>query len=332
MSRTGYFVNRSWNISIFATVFLLMVTGGLFRNAPVCADDLKEYEQLLRDLLPDEKEPVVIESPSSSEKSTAATGPAQQIAVVPPQVREDGYHICPGDLLEITVYQETDLTKQVRVSTSGVISLALIGDVAVAGLSIKEAEDRIRELLEKDFLVNPQVSVFIREYGKVSIVGEVIRPGEYELRSATNITSIIALAGGLRDNADPTGVELLRDENGTKKKKTVDLTDTDSAAQEYLFPGDIVVIKEFGKISILGEVARPGQYYMKKDLTVVDAIAMAGGFTSIASGDKTRIIREENGEKNTIVVPVQSILRNGDRRKDVPLRAGDTIVVPESFF
>ena len=161
------------------------------------------------------------------------------------------YRISKGDVLKITVYEEPDLTKKLRVSGDGLIKFPLLGDVKIEGLTIEEVADVIEWYLEKDYMVDAEVTVFIEEYAKFNVLGEVKKPGAFELKGA---------------------------------------------------------------------------------LTVVDAIAMAGGFTELAYPNGVRVVGEEKGKSRVIKVPVGSILKSGDKKRDVLLREGDTIVVPESFF
>lgn len=165
------------------------------------------------------------------------------------------YRINPFDLLEITVYQEPDLTRSVRVSQDGSITFPLIGKVDIAGLSVMEAERRIAQLLEADYLVNPQVSIFIKEYHskKVFIIGEVRNPGSFNV------------------------------------------------------PQD-------------------------KPLTVLEAVALAGGFTNVAASDDIRVIRVVDGTQKYLRVRASEITRGGDKSKDLVLVPNDIIFVPERLF
>ncbi|OGS22973.1 MAG: hypothetical protein A2252_07365 [Elusimicrobia bacterium RIFOXYA2_FULL_39_19] len=159
------------------------------------------------------------------------------------------------DLIEISVYQEADLTKLARVSQDGFITYPLIGKVKVDGYTVIEAEKVIADLLEKDFLVDPQVTIFIKEYHskKVVIMGEVKNPGSYEF---------------------PQG----------------------------------------------------------RELTVLEAIALSGGFSDIASVDKTKVIRVENGVQQHIQVKISDITQGGDKSKNINLKPDDIVFVPERIF
>jgi len=167
----------------------------------------------------------------------------------------EDYKIETGDVLSVTVYDQQDLTTKTRVGPNGEINFPLIGTINVGGFTVDEAQKKITSLLAKDYLVNPQVNVFIEEYHpkKVFVMGFVNKPGEYEL---------------------------------TKDRQT----------------------------------------------TFLEAITMAGGFRQGAAQNGTKVIRIEGGKEVTIPVRVTDITEKGDKVKDILLKPGDIIIVPESFF
>ncbi len=246
------------------------------------------------------------------------------------------YRMAVSDLFEISVYEEPDLTKVVRVAADGMISYPLLGNIFVKGLTAKELEAKITELLAKDYLVNPQVSIFIKEHSKISVLGQVEKPGAYELKTGLSIIDAIALASGFTDKADKTKVKRIREKEG--KKETIEININTIAKDVYagreimLEPNDVIIVEELGTISIIGQVKNPGRYDLKDGMTVIDAIAIAGGLTDIAAGDGTKVIRSEKGKKQIFRIPITSIVKSGDKSQDVILRPNDTIVVPESFF
>lgn len=242
--------------------------------------------------------------------------------------------LSPGDLLEVRVYEEPDLSAQVRISENGMIKLPLLENIRAAGLTIGELERRITALLARDFLVDPQVNVFVQEYAKVYIMGKVRGTGSYELKGRLTLTSAIAMAGGFEENADTTRVKLIRTVSGVRETQEINIDEiTNNLLPDIeLRPNDTVVVEELGRISIIGQVSAPGTYSLKKDLTLLEAIGLAGGFTHIAAIDGTSIIRIEHGRKKIIRVKISDITKRGDKSKDIVLKAGDTIVVPESFF
>lgn len=174
---------------------------------------------------------------------------------IPTFTRAEEYRVDAGDVLLITVYEQPDLTTKARVNSKGEINFPLIGTVNIKGLTVDGIEKEIMTLLEKDYLVNPQVNVFIEDYTpkKVFVMGFVNKPGEYEL-------------------------------------------------------------------------------FKDRPTTALEAIAMAGGFKEGAAQNGTRVLRVDNGEELTIPIKVTDITKKGDKEKDIPIKPGDIIVVPESFF
>lgn len=103
--------------------------------------------------------------------------------------------------------------------------------------------------------------------------------------------------------------------------------------KKYLkHPQVTVFIKEYSTITVTGQVKNPDSYPLKGELTVIEAIALAKGFTKIASRNNVKVMRIENGEKKTIIVRVADISKRGDKSKDVLLKRGDIVFVPESLF
>lgn len=161
------------------------------------------------------------------------------------------YRIGPENVLQIDVYygRDRELERKVRVSSGGMITFPLLGDVEVAGLTIAELERKLSYLLEKDYLVNPQVSVFIEEYSTVSILGQVEEPGAYEIRGKISVVELISKAGGFTKIANTNAVRVLRTlPDGSKKTFVIKVNDIINKGREdedmRLEPGDIVTVPE----------------------------------------------------------------------------------------
>ncbi len=162
------------------------------------------------------------------------------------------YQISPSDILKISVYQEKDLDRTVRVSQSGDISYPLIGKIKIAGLTVSEAEKKIADLFRKDYLINPHVNIFIEEYHarKIFILGAVNKPGSYDLplQKSFTILEAISLAGGFTKLAAVDKTKIVRIENGVEKNVVVKITDItkkgDKSKDVILKPDDIIVIPE----------------------------------------------------------------------------------------
>ncbi len=241
------------------------------------------------------------------------------------------YHIKSGDTLEVSVYGEPDLTKTVKVTEEGKIIYPFIGEMKIENLTIKEAITEIENLLKKDYFVNPQVSILVKEYSKFFIVGAVKEEGRYELKGNLTLLDAIALAGGVTKNANTSKIKVIRQMDKEQKQYTIDLN---THGKDFTLESlDRIIVEEYSPISVLGQVRNPGKYNYKNGLTVVDAIALAGGFSDIANQNGVKVIREaKDGKKESFNVPVGYILNSGDKSKDVILKEGDVISIPESFF
>lgn len=256
------------------------------------------------------------------------------------------YKISPNDLLEINVYDEPDLKTTVRVGADRAIVFPLVGTVSVKGMTPKELETKLVDLLGADYLIEPQVSVLITERAKISILGQIRSPGQKELISGMTLLDAVVQSGGFTDDANVQEIKLVRtDENDNQQTLIFDGTKIfdsgeDKTQMVSLQPGDLIIVgkltaKEGGDqfIVVMGEVARPGRYEFSNEMTVIEAVALAGGLKSTSAGDRTKIIRTYNGQRKTIKIALASILRgSGDQKQVVVLEPGDTIMVPESFF
>jgi polysaccharide export outer membrane protein len=145
---------------------------------------------------------------------------------VSPQGTMRDYRIGPDDLLEIQVFGVDQLTRSVRVNGRGYISLPLIGNLGIGGLTAQQAEDLVVAKLKESYLQDPQVSLFIKEYTsqRVTIEGAVQKPGVYPLRGPTTLLQSLAVAGGQANLSDMAEVMLFRaDASGNRQSLTYDV-------------------------------------------------------------------------------------------------------------
>jgi polysaccharide biosynthesis/export protein len=236
------------------------------------------------------------------------------------------YRISPHDELAISVFGETSLDKKVRVSEEGTISYPLIGTVYIQDLTVGEAIDKMEKLLEENYFVNPQVSILITEYSKFSVLGEVNRPGTFELKGALTVVDALVLAEGPKDSADLSKVKVIRSLRGQAERVEEYVVDFNKEGRAfYLKPLDRVVINPKGKIYILGEVRNPGMYYItEKEMTLTDAIAFfANGINPSADTSSVEIVRKENGKDRIFTVDLEI------RGHDFILKEQDRITVQD---
>lgn len=179
-----------------------------------------------------------------------AKNPAQ---IAPPDCRInlDDTSLGPGDVFDVRVYDENQLSGTYRVSAEGAISFPLIGAVRVVGLTPAAASKEIEGKLSQGYLRSPQVSIFVKEYNSK-------------------------------------------------------------------------------KVSVLGQVAKPGTFTYTDGMTVVEAVVLAGGFTPIAAKNDTVVTRTDKGNKLRINAPVESISEGKER--NLCIRPGDIVFVPERIF
>ena len=160
------------------------------------------------------------------------------------------YTIRPEDVLQITVYEEPDLTTKARVSRNGEIAFPILGRVQVVGLSVSQLQEKLTQLLGTDYLVHPQVQVFIETSRSVFLTGEVSKPGSYTLSTerSTTVMEIITMAGGFTDQADLNGTRIIRTENGQRKTIRVRVADIihkgDKSQDVQVRPDDIIFVPE----------------------------------------------------------------------------------------
>ncbi len=260
----------------------------------------------------------------------------------PPQAEAQDYVIGPRDVLAITVWGQGDLSRDYAVDGDGSVPFPLIGRVKAAGLSPKELAAHLTELLGKDYLVNPQVIVSVREYlsQKVQVLGAAEKPGVYYLSGPTTLLEVLSRAGGFASTAGKQ-VLLLRnheatgdDSNGALRLSLERIQAGDPGENMRVQSQDIIIVSKAQAYAyfVFGEVKRPGAYTLDKDTNILEGITIAGGFTEKASPGRTRVIRATPAGQKVIEVDMNDILRRGKQARSVMLQEGDVVVVPESFF
>jgi len=246
----------------------------------------------------------------------------------------ESLRVAPGDLLHVVVLRESDLERRVRVRDSGAISLPLIGDVQIAGMSTSEAAAQIaQKYLDAQILKHPDVSVFVEEYAtqQVAVLGQVVKPGSFSLAAPRSLIDVLAMAGGLTDIADR-HIAIER-ADGAKTAEVFLSNGAEDAldANVQIYPGDRILVPRAGIIYVLGDVGRPGGYVMQNEsrMTVLQAIAMAAGANRTASESHVRLVRNKNGEIEEHEIPLKDIERG--IIPDLLLQPNDVLYVPFNF-
>ncbi|NLF26220.1 MAG: hypothetical protein GX589_11270 [Deltaproteobacteria bacterium] len=255
------------------------------------------------------------------------------------------YALGVGDVVTVSVFGMPDLSGQSRVRPNGTISLPLLDEVQVMGLTEDELQRRLAVMLQP-YVRQPRVQVFIDEYRAhlVSIIGEVARPGGYPLRrNQYSILDLLTEAGGLTERAGPKVVLIPSERkegfgsDGFQRNPEQDDLEFDieelygDASRKPLFlpllPGDMVIIPKSGVYHVTGEVKSPGEFALKSRMSVMGAIAAAGGLQYSADVAKVELIRNIGGNRQAVLTfdLEQVALKQG---RDHHLRDGDIIRVP----
>jgi polysaccharide export outer membrane protein len=159
--------------------------------------------------------------------------------------------LAPNDAISVTVYQEDDLATKTIIDKNGMVMLPLLGQVKISGLTTGQATERIQELYDKDYLVNPRVNLIVEHFAerRFAVLGQVQHPGNFDFpqNESVNLLEAIAIAGGYTRLGAPSKVDLRRIENGSPKIFHFDADqmskDSNKAPFEIL-PGDIITIGE----------------------------------------------------------------------------------------
>jgi polysaccharide biosynthesis/export protein len=239
------------------------------------------------------------------------------------------YLLGPGDIIRISVFKNPEMLSDVRVSEVGAIGFPLVGSVQVAGLTLPAAEHKIAQMLKDGgFVLNPQVNILLTQaYGnQVSVIGQVNRPGRYPLEVAGgHLSGMLAVAGGIA----PTGADIVivtGTRNGQAFRREIDVVKMSVSGNTVddiaLVGGDTLFVNRAPLFYIYGQVQRPGQFPLQRDMTVMQALAAGGGVTG--KGTRRGIVlhrRDANGK-----VREESVALDDDVRDE------DVIYVKESLF
>jgi polysaccharide export outer membrane protein len=245
--------------------------------------------------------------------------------------------IGPGDEVNVEVFDTPDLDQNGRVTDAGEFPLMLGGKVRLASLSTIEAARTIENaLIQAHVMYYPKVLVTVTQYAtqNVTVFGQVVRPGTYSIDTPRSVVDVLGLAGGLTELADR-HVTIERHTSHRQISYYVSNRPDDLLDQKLMVnPGDKVVVPKAGIVYVLGDVARPGGYPMTNNdgtLTVLQAVATAGGTASSASPNSSRLIRRTAvGGYQSDPIPFSSMQKG--KKSDIPLQAGDIVYVPFSYL
>ncbi len=267
--------------------------------------------------------------------------PTSRRIIAPNEVTNEVYRLQIGDQLEISVWSHDDLNKKAQILEDGAFSFPLIGNVQASGHTLKEVEQEVQQRLDKDYIVNPQVTVLLSD-ARYSILGDVKAPGQFPVQGSMDLLTAITQAGGTNPLAS-NRTEIMRDSGKTKiviqahldqilqgKEPNVAILPRDSiyvkeiraAAEKKALQ---VIVRLFGaKYAVLGDVERPGSYPIESTMDLLTAISQAGGTTKFASS-KVEIIRGNGKEQQRVRANLDRIIRG--RAPNMAIYPHDTIYV-----
>lgn len=271
--------------------------------------------------------------------------------------QEKGYQIGVNDVLHLIIYaggekqHESDLT----VSPQGMVNAPFIGIIKAQGRTVNQLQNEILRLLAKDYFVNPEVDVFVKEYHSLQyyISGAVHTPGLYKTTGEMTLLELIAKAGGtipergrlayiMRSSPEEAAADTENnDPSAPREPIKVNLQQLldkgDLSVNIPLNPGDVVYIPmqisfnmAESKVYVEGEVAKPGIYDYQLGMTALSACIYAGGFTKFAAPNRAKIIRQKGEDVEIIKINLNRVQSGKD--KDIELQPGDRIHIPETWI
>lgn len=246
-----------------------------------------------------------------------------------PSVKTD-YVLGAGDIIKVTVFQSPELGVETRIPESGMVSMSLLGQVKLGGLTISEAERTIADgLLSGKFLKQPQVSILVTTLrgSQASVLGNAVRPGRYTLELAsTRLSDLMALAGGVApDGSDILTVVGTRDGKPFRTQidfRTLFRGGSGTSQDIVIQNNDVVYVDRAPQVYIYGEVQKPGTLRLERGMTLLQALAAGGGLTARGTSRGIRVNRK--GSDGTV-----QELNPGMQDQ---LQQDDVIYVRESLF
>lgn len=238
------------------------------------------------------------------------------------------YVLAPDDVVSVMVVNFPNLSTQATVLPDGTISVPILGSVKASGKTTEELAQYLAREWDR-FVVRPSVTVSVTQKRKAAIVvnGFAARLGAIEYRPGMRLSDALAEVGGASPAGDITKVRVTR---RSGESQTYDMTDFPRLAgterDVLLQEGDIIFIPERRtQVSVIGEVIRPGSFDYRDEMTVLDALGLAGGVRE--SADLHAATIEEDGVERKL--DLDALLRKGDMSVNAKLKPGARIMVPE---
>lgn len=272
------------------------------------------------------------QSPPSAPPAPSAPAPAALF-----EVTRD-YVIGPQDLLQISILESPELSREVRVNADGTISLPLLDRFIIAGMTLYQAEDLlVKKYKDAGVLNDPNITVSVKDLQSkpVTVMGAVRNPGVFQITGQSRLLRILTQAGGVTDEAGSQVQVIRAGASSSDQVVRVRMEDVKSGALEANIPiygGDTVNAVPAGAVYVVGAVNRPGRHVMGGDtenMTVLRVIAVCEDLKRTAKGDKAVLIRRDaSGTLTQIPVDIKKIMSR--QQPDVAVMANDVLFVPDS--
>jgi polysaccharide export outer membrane protein len=245
------------------------------------------------------------------------------VAVAAPPLVQPSYQIGPQDELKITVFDAEELTGSYRVDGDGFISFPLLGRIAVGGATLGETQEKLRTMLSKDYIKNPQIRVDVAEYKSQSIIvsGEVRAPAEIRVTGAMTLLRALAQAGSPLSSAS-SELSIARQKKGASGVPAAENAEvirinwrdlqTGKVNDVTLQDGDIIFVPKAQTFFIEGYVRNGGTFVLEPGLSVEQAIALAGGLTERGTNRGIKATRTLNGKTSEVELKLSDKVQAGD--------------------
>ena len=246
------------------------------------------------------------------------------------------YVIGAEDILNVTVFNEPALSGRFRVENDGQFNYPFLGRIKAGGMTISDVAATLKTKLSDGYLRNPQVTVDVDQFRSQSVfvMGEVRSPGKYALSGTVSLLEVLAQAGSTTAAAGseivvlhpstPASGAVNPAAPGASEVLRVSLRDIESGRMSQNVPirdGDTIFVPKAERFFVVGLVRNPGSYALEANMTVLQALSLAGGVTDRGSTGRIKIVRAVEGKKKEIKVKLTDIVE-----------PGDTIIVAERFF
>jgi polysaccharide biosynthesis/export protein len=249
--------------------------------------------------------------------------PQKPIAVAAAPVVQPSYQIGAQDELKITVFDAEELTGSYRVDGDGFISFPLLGRIAVGGATLGETQEKLRMMLSKDYIKNPQIRVDVAEYKSQSIIvsGEVRAPAEIRVTGAMTLLRALAQAGSPLSSAS-SELTIARQKKGASGAPSAENAEVirinwrdlqiGKLNDVTLQDGDVIFVPKAQTFFIEGYVRNGGTFVLEPGLSVEQAIALAGGLTERGTNRGIKATRTLNGKTSEVELKLSDKVQAGD--------------------